>query len=81
MFKTFARVFRNEEEAIVEGVELWSVRWTSITGTYSSDKKPIAEFFTSKEAAERFASALKDAFKLTRNAINSVEIQKESTPK
>lgn len=78
MFKIFRRSFRNEEQMAVEGVELWSVRWESVTGRFSNDKKPVAEFFTSKQSAENFAKALQDAFKLTRNSLNYITVQKES---
>jgi hypothetical protein len=78
MIKMFARSFRNEEEATVEGVEVWSVRWTAVTGEYSSSKIPVAEFFSSQEAAKEFEKALKDAFKLTRNSLNYITVKKES---
>lgn len=78
MINTFKRSFRNEDQMSVEGVELWSVRWTAITGEYSSDKEPVAEFFVSKQAAEDFSKALKDAFKLTRNSIDRVTVQRET---
>lgn len=78
MLKMFTRTFRNEEEAKVEGVEVWSVRWTAVTGEYSGDKEPVAEFFSSETAAKEFEKALKDAFKLTRNSLNDVRTKKES---
>lgn len=78
MFNIFKRSFRDKQEMTVDGVELWSVRWTSIKGEYSSDKEQVAEFFTNKEAADEFEKALKDAFKLTRNCLNSVQVRKES---
>lgn len=78
MFNIFKRSFRDKQEMTVDGVELWSVRWTSIKGEYSSDKEQVAEFFTNKEAADEFEKALKDAFKLTRNRLNHIRVQKES---
>lgn len=80
----FKRFFRNEELAAVSGVEVWSVRWRAIDGRILSDSyyshinEPVAEFFTSKKDAERFAKALEDAFKLTRNTLDWYEIRKES---
>lgn len=79
MLKFFNRSFRNQQTTTVTGVELWSVRWTSIKGEYSKEKEQVAEFFTSKEAADAFKKALEDAFKLTRNSLNYVYINKEST--
>lgn len=72
------RSFRSKEETSVTGVECWSVRWTSIQGLYSNDKKEAAEFFTSENEAKKFKEALMDAFKLTRNSINSISLKKES---
>ena len=79
MLKTFLRSFRSKEETSVIGVECWSVRWTSVQGQYHNDKKEVAEFFTSEDDAKEFKKALIDAFKLTRNNVNSILLKKEST--
>ena len=47
--------------------ETWEVRWTSRHGDYSGDTKPEVAAFTSRNDAERFAIALKSAFKLIRH--------------
>ena len=78
MLNVFKRSFRDQKEVTVEGVELWSVRWTAVKGAFSSDKEQVAEFFTSKEAANEFEKALRDAFKITRNTLNSITVQKET---
>ena len=74
MLKTFLRSFRSKEETSVIGVECWSVQ-----GLYFNEKKEVAEFFTSEDDAKEFKKALIDAFKLTRNNINSILLKKEST--
>lgn len=78
MLNLFKRSFRDTQQVTVEAVKLWSVRWTAVKGEYSKDKEQVAEFFTSKEAADEFAKALKDAFKLTRNNLSYVSINEES---
>ena len=43
-----------------------------------NEKKEVAEFFTSEDDAKEFKKALIDAFKLTRNNVNSILLKKES---
>jgi hypothetical protein len=48
-------------------VQLWEVRWRSRHGAFSGDLRPEVECFTSEEAADEFATSLRNAFKLIRN--------------
>ena len=48
--------------------QIWTVKWKKRTGSYSSDTEETMEAFLSKEAAELFATKLKDAQKLLRNS-------------
>lgn len=57
--------------------ETWAVRWRSRNGRYSSDIRDEMELFTSKEDAEKFATALREAFKLIRHTSgDKVEVSK-----
>lgn len=61
----------------IEAVQLWEVRWVSRYGEYHNNTRTEVEVFTSQEAAEHFAEALKNAFKLIRHTSgNSVQITK-----
>lgn len=63
----------------VEATELHEVRWTSRYGEYSNSTQPEAEVFTSKEGAEEFAAALRNAFKLIRHTSGTtVEVKKRN---
>lgn len=55
---------RNEEKEELKVFESWEVRWNSRHGEYSSDTRPEAMMFPSKEHAEKFKEALVCAFKL-----------------
>jgi dTDP-4-amino-4,6-dideoxygalactose transaminase len=57
---------RDPQEEELSAIETWVVRWQSRSGRYSSDYKQEAQAFVTKEAAQAFASGLKDAFKLLR---------------
>jgi hypothetical protein len=48
----------------IEVAQLWEVRWTSRHGEYSHSVEPELEAFPSKEAAEEFATSLRNAFDL-----------------
>ena len=66
----------------IEVVQLWEVRWHSRHGEYSGDIRPEVEAFTSEADAEEFATALRNAFALTRTKSgNGVTVTKaESQP-
>ena len=51
----------------IEVVQLWEVRWMSRHGEYSGDVAPQIETFTTREAADNFATSLRNAFKLIRH--------------
>lgn len=76
MLNIFKRAFRDNRTIEVDGVEVWSVRWTAVRGEFSQDKQEVAEFFVKEEDAIAFKDALVDAFKLTRNRMNSVKISR-----
>ena len=65
--KLFDFLIPSGQKQVVQAVETWEVRWQSRYGTYSYDTKNEVMVFTSEEDAKKFADALKDAFKLTRN--------------
>lgn len=47
--------------------ESWCVRWRSRYGQYGSDTQDEMEIFTTKEDAEKFATELRNAFKLIKH--------------
>ena len=60
----------------VDVVQLWIVKWTSVShyvGRHYSGK-PEFEAFTSKAAAEDFATSLRQAMKLLKSQIGSVTV-------
>ena len=60
--------FRDKQETSVDVVvDTWEVSWYSRYGAYSSDTRRECRFFLSQIAAEEFASALRDAFKLIKH--------------
>lgn len=69
LLKLFKRAFCDNRTIEVDGVEVWS------EGEYSLDKQEVAEFFVEEDAIA-FKDALVDAFKLTRNRMNSVKISR-----
>lgn len=69
MLKTIKKIFiRDEQKQELEGLETWIVSWTARYGTFSSDTRPVAQFFTNKSDATDFAKALEDAFTLVQNS-------------
>lgn len=52
---------------LVDAVQLWEVRWRSRHGDYYADTQQEMEAFPSEVEAQRFAIALKNAFKLLRH--------------
>jgi len=50
----------------VQAVQLWTVRWTSRYGPYSTNTREEMEAFTSEQDAQDFKTALKNAFRLIR---------------
>lgn len=65
------------EKQEVTAYENWSVRWLSRNGQFSGDTQKEAEFFTNKDDAEKFATELKEAFKLIKHTSGTkVEVVK-----
>jgi len=60
------------EQTELLAYESWSVRWNSRHGEYSHNTRPESEVFTSKEDAETFAIALRDAFRLLKYSSSKV---------
>ena len=56
----------------LEAVQLWEVRWYSRYGEYFANTRPEVEAFTTKELADEFALALKQAFKLIRHTYGNI---------
>lgn len=57
--------------------EIYSVRWRSRQGQYRSDTQDEMEIFTTKEDAEKFATELRNAFKLIKHSSGTrVEVSK-----
>ncbi len=57
--------------------ETWSVRWRSRYGEYGSDTQDEMEVFTTKEDANKFATELREAFKLIKHTSGTrVEVSK-----
>lgn len=59
----------------IDAVQMWEVRWQSDHGHYdfSRDNVPEIEAFTSEEAAENFATSLRQAFALVRDT-NTIDV-------
>jgi len=65
MFKFFKKkVIVDYQTEEVDALEVWSVRWESHKGYYSSDVEKYAEFFVSESAAKSFAKSIDDAREL-----------------
>ncbi len=65
-----------QKEALI-AYESWVVRWKSRHGQYGSDTKDEFEVFTTEKDAEKFATQLKEAFKLIKHSSgNKVEVYK-----
>lgn len=65
--KLFKMFFRNEEAMSVDVVETWEVRWESRYDDYVYGVKPEIRVFPSKQDAQAFAKALRDAFALIKH--------------
>lgn len=57
----------SNETREIEVAQLWEVRWTSRHGEYSVCTQPEMEAFTTREAAEEYATSLRNAFDLIRH--------------
>jgi hypothetical protein len=62
---------------LVDAAQMWSVRWCSRSGIYSSDFRPEIEVFSTEELAKQFAASLKNAFKLIKHTGEGAEIKVE----
>lgn len=67
----------SNETKEVDAIQLWEVRWTSRHGQYNSDVSPEMEAFPSKDEAEEFALALRNAFKLIKHTSGNQVIVKK----
>lgn len=64
----FKKIFiPNGQKESVIAYESWTVRWYSRNGEYSGDVRKECEIFTSEEDAEKFATQLREAFKLIKH--------------
>ena len=59
------------EKVNLEGLVTWKVQWLARNGQFAGHTFPTAQFFTTKEDAEKFAVQIKEAFKLVRNTANN----------
>lgn len=66
------------EKVEVKATRSWTVRWTSRHNPYSSGSRPECEVFTSATDAERFATALREAFKLIKHTSGTEVIIQEN---
>ena len=57
----------SDEQVELPAVRLWYVTWTSRYGPFHHEVEKQMEAFPVKEDAEKFAEALRDAFKLIRH--------------
>lgn len=57
----------NGDKETLTAYETWFVRWRSRHGEFSNDTKDECEVFLTKEDAEKFATRLKEAFKLIKH--------------
>lgn len=58
------RIFKKGHTTLTSDIETWVVRWNQRYGSFSSDYKEVAQFFSNKEEAKAFADSLKRAIKL-----------------
>ncbi len=79
-FKTIPVPESNETKE-VEAVQLWYVRWYSRYGEFHGSTRKEVECFTSKQAANEFAAALRKAFALVRHTSgDNVSVDDGSRP-
>ena len=57
----------SNETVLVDAVRLWEVRWKGRNGQGHYDTYPELEAFVTREAAEAFATSLRNAFALIRH--------------
>lgn len=55
-------------------VDTWEVRWESRYGAWYRNVSPEVRVFVSREDAEEFAKALKDAFRLIRHTSGTLVV-------
>ena len=65
--KSSVKVPASNEKVDLETVQLTYVRWLSRHGKYNHETRECVEAFVNPEDANRFASALRDAFALIRH--------------
>lgn len=67
------------ETVELEGLETWQVTWvlrrSSGLGLRHTEHEPVGQLFTNEVDAEAFADALRDAYALVRNTIDSTAIK------
>ncbi len=67
IFTKFLTVPTSNETREIEVAQLWEVRWESRHGEYSNDTRPEMEAFPTRQTAEEFAEALRNAFDIVRH--------------
>lgn len=77
MFWKKITVPASNETKEVDAIQLWEVRWTSRHGEFHNDISQEVEAFPSKDEAEEFALALRNAFKLIKHTIGNQVIVKK----
>ena len=78
LFRKTLIVPQSNDTKEIPAVQLWSVRWCSRYGEYSSNIRAETEVFTSEEDAKEFQLALQNAFKLIKHTSNeTVTLTKE----
>lgn len=70
--------FRNEELVSVDVAQTWEVRWWSRYNGFSHGTQGEVSVFVSEETANRFAQALRDAFKLIKHTSGTAVTVKKS---
>lgn len=75
MFKIFKKkIITSYETQEVDALEVWSVRWESHKGAYSTDVEKYADFFVTEESAKVFANSINDARKLIKYKSGSTAV-------
>lgn len=76
-FKKNVEIPVSNDTQLIEAVQLWEVRWRSRHGQFNSDTRDEIEAFPSEVEAQRFAEALRNAFRLIRHSSgDSVKVTK-----
>lgn len=62
--ETIKEVIDSSHTIVVDTVDFWEVRWTSLQGEYSAYTKEERKVFLTEEDAKSFKKVLQEAYKL-----------------